>query len=180
MRKSQSSNKVVAAGTGGGSSTSSSSSSSSSSGGSKKKDPNVIPRATQRREMTKEEEAKVRARNRWKKAGNMAIAMKRFERSGREAQLKKRDQQNGDGRGGSAGGGVRSRSTTPTRSSIKGGAGGVRVIRVTPKGGSEELDRCKRAKGAIQSNPGPQINNGSFSSRGVHNVRWKEKLRGLR
>ena len=57
--------------------------------------------------------------------------------------------------------------------------GGLKTIRVSPKGGSVEAERCRKARPAIQSNPGPKIDNGTFSSRGVHNVRWKEKLRGL-
>eukprot|EP00520_Triparma_pacifica_P015642 CAMPEP_0118632844 /NCGR_PEP_ID=MMETSP0785-20121206/670_1 /TAXON_ID=91992 /ORGANISM="Bolidomonas pacifica, Strain CCMP 1866" /LENGTH=360 /DNA_ID=CAMNT_0006523659 /DNA_START=119 /DNA_END=1198 /DNA_ORIENTATION=- len=122
----------------------------------------------------REEESRARARRNWKKAGNLAIAMKRFERSGKEAQRRKQKQQEGGG-----GGGVRSRSTTPTNGKKAAMNMGIKTIRVSPKGGGEEADRVKKARGAMQNNPGPQVKDGTFSSRGVHNVRWKEKLRGL-
>ena len=61
---------------------------------------------------------------------------------------------------------------------------GYSTVRVAPKGQRvgqlgtpEETERCRKARGVISANPGPQVKNGRFTSRGVHAVRWKEKLR---
>lgn len=125
-------------------------------------------------------EASTRARKNWKKAGNLAIAVKRFERSGRERSGRERK--------------PRSRSTTPVPTPSNANTGvvtggsetGYNTIRVSPKGqrggqlGSpEEIERCRKARGTISAFPGPQVKNGRFTSKGVHAVRWKEKLRGL-
>ncbi|GMH50832.1 hypothetical protein TL16_g00879 [Triparma laevis f. inornata] len=106
-------------------------------------------------ETERDEKARAKARARWKKAGNLAIAAKRFERSGRERKEKKPG----------------SRSSTPPAAKLAGTKKG--------QGSAKEVERCRKARGAIENHPGPQVKNGRFTSRGVHAVRWKEKLRGL-
>ncbi len=163
-----------------------------------------------------EEDARARARRRWKKAGNLAIAVNRFERSAKEGKKKDKEREREGGRE-RENRDKQSRSNTPTNSGSSGSRSvtpkskpaelpkkitmkntTVTRVKVTPKhakgqpshplaGGGEkkrfgtkkENDKCKAVRQIMAAKPGPRIENGTFSGRGVHTVRWKEKLRGL-
>ncbi|GMH92416.1 hypothetical protein TrVE_jg3638 [Triparma verrucosa] len=143
-------------------------------------------------EKEREEKARAKARARWKKAGNLAIAAKRFERSGRERSEKKPGSRSNSpvptpsNRNSNNGGGVNTGRAQKTGPSSNGGSVSTRQsatfvagAKKKGQGSSKEIERCRKARAAIEGHPGPQVKNGRFTSRGVHAVRWKEKLRGL-
>ena len=108
-----------------------------------------------------DEEIRQRARKNWKKAGNMAIAIKRIENA---AKNKKKTSpgsslspiENGDNKN-------NNNNNNNYYNNING----------------KEEAILKRAKEAIRKYPGPKIVNNCLVGKGVHKVRWSEKLRGL-
>ena len=136
------------------------------------------------------------ARRRWKKAGNLAIAVSRFERSAKEAKEKEKEKEKekkgGSGSNTPSGGrtpvhkkplpiGVQAkpRMTTIRVTPKASGGGGGFIPHAVAKAASVEEARCKAKQGVLRRKPGPRVENGRFSGRGVHKLRFSEKMRGV-
>ena len=46
-------------------------------------------------------------------------------------------------------------------------------------GSKKEIALVKKGRESISRNPGPKVHSGAIHGKGVHKVRWSEKLRGL-